>query len=97
MFENTSRYYNLGTSTYAGPDGQTIVYVGRRFLPQGETIPLLVELTVVQGDRLDMIAARTLGDPDQFWRICDANNAIDPQDLIDAGPGSKLRVPVPQF
>jgi hypothetical protein len=96
MFDPTSRYYSLGTATYISADGQTITYVRRRFLPQGETMPLLVEVTVVQGDRLDLVAARTIGDPAQFWRICDANNATDPLELM-AQPGSKLRVPVPQF
>jgi nucleoid-associated protein YgaU len=58
-------------------------------------MPLLVEVTVTQGDRLDLITARTLGDPGQFWRICDANNTINPSDLIK--PGRILLVPVPQF
>ena len=28
------------------------------------------------GDRLDQIAARFLGDATQFWRVCDANDAM---------------------
>ena len=39
---------------------------------------LLTEVTVVQGDRLDTITTRTLGDPLQFWRICDANDTYEP-------------------
>ena len=35
-----------------------------------------------QGDRLDLIAAKYLGDPLIFWLICDANGAIDPNDLV---------------
>jgi hypothetical protein len=97
MFDPTSRYYALETATYAGANAQIITYVRRRFLPQVETMPLLVEVTVRQGDRLDLIAARTLGDPEQFWRICDAHHAMDPQELTDAKPGNRLRVPVPQF
>ncbi len=64
------------------------------FFPRAETLPLLVEVTVAEGDRLDLIAARTLGDPEQFWRVCDANNAMNPADLM--APGRILRVPVPQ-
>ena len=97
MFEPTSRYYSLGTKTYTGADGRIIAYVSRRFVPRGESMTLLIEVIVSQGDRLDLIAARTIGDPEQFWRICDANNAMDPQDLVDAGPGNKVRVPAPQF
>jgi len=56
---------------------------------------VLAEVTVSQGDRLDLITARTLGDPEQYWRICDANEAMNPPDLTDE-PGEVLRVPVPQ-
>ena len=38
---------------------------------------------MAQGDRLDLITARTLGDPEQFWRVCDANDALDPAELTD--------------
>ena len=67
----------------------------RRFLPHGAGLPLLVEVTVAQGDRLDLIAARTLGDPEHFWRICDANDALDPVELTSEA-GRMLRVPFPQ-
>jgi len=96
MFEYTSRYHALETATYAAPDGRVVAYKRRRFLPQGEGMPLLVEITVTGGDRLDLIAARTLGDPEQFWRVCDANDAMNPLDLT-AELGRTLRVPVPQL
>lgn len=95
MFEYTSRYYALETATHTTPDGRVIAYKRRRFLPQGREMPLLVEVTVTQGDRLDLVAARTLGDPEQFWRVCDANDAMNPADL-EAEPGRTVRVPVPQ-
>lgn len=95
MFDHTSRYYRIETATYTTRDGRTISYKRRRFLPQGERLPLLVEVTVTDGDRLDLIANRTLGNPEQFWRICDANNAMNPFDLV-AEPGRVVRVAVPQ-
>lgn len=95
MFDTTSRYYTLETATHTTPDGREITYVHRRFLRQGENLPLLVEVTVTDGDRLDLITARTLGDPEQFWRVADANNAMNPFDLT-AEPGQTLRVAVPQ-
>ncbi len=95
MFETTSRYYALETVTFSMPDGRIIAYTRRRFLPQGESLPLLVEVAVAQGDRLDLISARTLGDAEQFWRVCDANNAVNPPDLT-AEVGRALRVPIPQ-
>jgi len=96
MFEQRSRYYALDDASLTTPDGSVIAYKRRRFLPDGEKMPLLVEVTVTEGDRLDLITARTLGDPEQFWRICDANNAMNPSDLT-AETGRVLRVPVPQF
>jgi hypothetical protein len=95
MFSNNSRYYSLETATLTMPDGRVVSYKRRRFLPQGDSLPLLVEVTVTQGDRLDLIAARTLGDPQQFWRVCDANNTMSPFDLT-AELGNVVRVPVPQ-
>lgn len=77
-------------------DGRTLAYVRRRFLPSAETMPTLAEVTVTDGDRLDIITARTLGDPEQFWHLCDANNAMNPVSLT-AEAGRKLRVALPQL
>ncbi len=96
MFDKTSRYAVLEDAVYEMPDGHHITYKRRRFLPQGEVLPLLVEATVAPADRLDLITARLLGDPQQFWQICDANNAMNPFDWGQE-TGQRLRVPVPQF
>lgn len=95
MFNYTSRYDKLETATLALPDGREARYKRRRFLPPGAPKPLLVEVTVTEGDRLDLITARTLGDPEHFWRVADANDAMNPFDLT-AEAGRVLRVPVPQ-
>ena len=95
MFEHTSRYYGIEIATTDLPNGRTVSYVRRRFLPQGEDMPLLAEVEVALGDRVDNIAHRTLGDPLAYWRICDANDAMDPRALTDE-PGRLLRVPLPQ-
>ncbi len=93
MFSQTSRYYNLEMATYITPDGHAIVYVRRRFLPtlNGTAVS---EHTVTEGERLDNITARYLGDPEQFWRICDANTAMQPDDLT-AEIGRHLQIPSP--
>lgn len=95
MFDPASRYAALPTATLRDRDGRAVAYVRRRFLPHGAALPLLVEITVAQGDRLDLIAARTLGDPEAFWRVCDANDALDPAELTSE-TGRMLRVPFPQ-
>ena len=95
MFETTSRYYAIETAILTLPDGRQVAYKRRRFLPDGLSLPLLTEVTVVAADRLDLITARTLGDPEAFWRVCDANNAMDPFELTDQ-IGRVIRVPIPQ-
>jgi hypothetical protein len=95
MFEKNSRYYILETATLITDDGRSIPYLRRRFLPKSADLPLLTETRVEQSDRLDLIAHRTIGDSEQFWRICDANDAMNPFELV-AEPGNWLKVPIPQ-
>jgi hypothetical protein len=94
MFDHMSRYYPLETGFWTGPDGQQRTYKRRRFLPQPETLPSLAEWPVAQGDRFDLIAARTLGDSQAYWQIADANLVIDPDELA-ATPGRRLTIPMP--
>ena len=94
MFEQNSRYYKIETVSLIDPSGREVAYKRRQFLPRAEELQTLVNVTVVQSDRLDLISARTLGDPEQFWRICDASDAMNPPDLM-AEPGKKVRVPLP--
>lgn len=94
-FPPTSRYHAIETATVETGDGKTIIYLKRRFVPQPERFTLLQEHVVVQGDRLDNITARYLGDPEQFWRICDANGAMRP-DALTEEIGRRLRIALPE-
>ena len=93
-FPPTSRYYGLETATLEGADGQTIVYLRRRFLPPPERFALLREHVIAEGERLDLIAATYMGDPLQWWRIADANRALNPDELIEIG--RRLRITLPE-
>jgi hypothetical protein len=93
-FPITSRYYGIDTAKLETATGKTIAYLRRRFIPPPERFALLVEHTVTEGDRLDNVTARYLGDPEQFWRIADANNAMHPDALTTIG--SKLRITLPE-
>lgn len=96
MFPVTSRYYAIENVKYETPDGQEVVYLRRRFVPAVMVdAPLIVEHVVTQGERLDNITARYLGDPEQFWRLCDSNYAMHPDELT-AIIGRRLRIPFPQ-
>jgi hypothetical protein len=96
MFDPTSRYYKIeqATLTVTDRDGlpRAIRYVRRRIIPDalGTT---LAEYAVTQGDRLDNITARFLGDPTQFWRICDANIVIVPEELETVGRVIRIALP----
>ncbi|RKI64956.1 hypothetical protein D7X55_17120 [Corallococcus sp. AB049A] len=96
MFEPTSRYASLETVTLTLPDGRVVAYKRRRFLPSGQEMRLLAEVTVTEGDRLDLLTARTLGDPEQFWRVCDANDVLNPFDVMEE-PGAVVRIAMPEF
>lgn len=93
-FPPGSRYSNIQTSTLTTPDGKVTVYLRRRWVPSSEQLSLLQEYTVAQGDRLDNLAARLIGDPELFWQLCDSNGAMKPDDLTET-PGRKLRVTLP--
>jgi hypothetical protein len=96
MFDPHSRYSTVETGEHNTPDGRKIPYKRRRFLPRAEDHRIMVEVTVTEGDRLDSIAARTLGDPEHFWRICDASDAMNPFNLTEE-VGRILRVPIPEI
>jgi hypothetical protein len=93
VFDETSRYAGTPTAELTLADGRRIRYAGRRFLPQGGALPVLTEITTTDADRLDRLAARTLDDALQFWRICDANDAMNPATLLSP-PGRRLRIPL---
>ncbi|MEN8175524.1 MAG: LysM domain-containing protein [Pseudomonadota bacterium] len=94
-FPPDSRYHGLDTAQWTGPDGEPVTFVRRRFVPPPENFSTLQEHSVAAQDRLDNLAAKYLGDPQQYWRICDANGAIRPDELIEA-IGRRLRITLPE-
>jgi hypothetical protein len=94
-FPPTSRYALTPTASFVRADGTPVMYLKRRFVPVPENLALLQWHQVVQGERLDNIAAKYLGDPEQFWRLCDANRALRPEELTET-IGKKLRITLPE-
>ena len=94
LFPPSSRYHGIATATLVTPEGQRLVYLRRRFIPLPEQFAVLQEHTVSDGDRLDNLAAQYLGDPEQFWRLCDANGALRPEELTET-VGRTLRITLP--
>jgi hypothetical protein len=92
MFFRGSRYELVRDTEMKARDGRVVRYKRIRFIPNARgTLPY----RVAQEDRLDVIAFRTYRDPEQFWRIADANLALVPDDLV-AQPGRILYLPIPQ-
>jgi hypothetical protein len=96
MFDPTSRYAGIATATLdTTADGRrsTIAYKRRRFIPDTSDQTTLLEHTFVQGDRLDNLTARYLGDPTQFWRVCDTNVVLQPAELEEIGRTIRIALP----
>ena len=94
LYPPNSRYYGQPTLTLDLPDDTSVSYLSQRYVPQPSQFALLKNYSVVQGDRLDNLAATFFNDPQQYWRICDANNAIRPAALTET-IGTQLRITLP--
>lgn len=92
-FPATSRYAGTAVATYEDADGRVTAYLRRRFLPQPERFALLQTHSVAEGERLDNVTATYLGDPEQFWRVADANRAMRPDDLMVVGRPLRITLP----
>ena len=100
MFDPTSRYYEIETARLSvfGSDGQErqITYKRRRFIPMSEGNVVLLEHLVGQQDRLDNVTNAYLGDPTQFWRVCDVNHVLLPCELT-RDPGRRILIALSKY
>jgi hypothetical protein len=87
----TSRYAATAVAWWSAPDGRSVPYLELR---RPIAAPLVGVHAVRQGDRLDLLAQAAFADPTQFWRICDANEALWPEDLT-AVTGRRIDIPSP--
>ena len=76
-----SRYQGLPTRTWTFPDGRQVLYLSRRLVPQTSRFAAVGAHVMSDGERLDQVASRFLGDPLLSWRLADANGALDPAEL----------------
>lgn len=91
MFFRGSRYEGIPTAELTTADGRVIQYKRVRYIAP---VPAALAYRTRQGDRLDLVAWQFYRDPEQFWRICDANAALQPAELT-AEPDTVLAVPIP--
>src|SRR5262245_14047661 len=95
VFPPNSRYHKTPSASLTMPDGTEAAYLRRRFVSPPENFALLQYHTVTEGERLDLIAGKYFGDPEQFWRLCDANGAVRPNELIEP-IGRSVRITLPE-
>jgi hypothetical protein len=88
-----SRYYGFAVEFFTRPDGAQVAYLQRRIIPQPGIYTSLQSYVIVDGDRLDNLASKYLGDPLLYWMICDANGATDPDELTTQA-GSTIQIPL---
>lgn len=93
-FPPNSRYHGLGTLKLPTDDGLGIIYLKRRVIPTPDSLTEAGIHVVTEGERLDNIASQYLGDPELFWRLCDANGAMRPDELTET-IGRQLRITLP--
>jgi hypothetical protein len=95
-FPPTSRYAGTAVAAWDPGDGAPPVpYLDRRFCPRGDGLALLYEVRIAEGDRRDVLGFRHLGDAELWWRLADANGAVDPRELTDP-VGKTLRITLPE-
>jgi hypothetical protein len=94
-FPPNSRYRGVPVTRLERAGQDPIPYLRRRFIPPPERFAEVQQHTVVEGDRIDNIAARYLGDPELYWQVADANGATDPAELTEV-PGRRLRITLPE-
>ena len=90
-FPTTSRYHSIETAIFNKSDNHRIIYLKRRFIPQPGHYFGSQKHIVKQNERLDNITAKYLIDPEQFWQLADANQAMKPQELTEK-TGRILRI-----
>lgn len=93
LFASNSRYAATPLATWTDPAGVPVTYLRRRFVPPPETFSTVAAHLVVRGDRVDLLAAAYLGDPEAYWRLCDANGVMRPEDLTDT-VGRRIRIAI---
>ena len=81
MFARAADTSAFPTAVHVDRDGRQRPYMLLRTFPPPAADAAAAR--VVERDRLDLVAYRYFGDPEQFWRICDANS--------DAAPGRRSR------
>ena len=92
MFSKKSRYAKGRNGVLIDDKGRSVAYKRNRIIPP---TPANRGHIITEGERLDHISHFYFRDARRFWRICDANEAMFPDDLAD-DIGRKIKIPLAQ-
>jgi len=79
MFDANSRYSAVDDYVVPDAQGRPVKIKKIRFIP---TTPATVTRQITESDRPDLLAYLYYQAADRFWRIADANQVMDPADLL---------------
>lgn len=88
MFDPNSRYAGVEPYNVVDRWGRAVTVVPAFEAPAQTLLGVHLRL---EGQRLDHLAHRYLGDPTAFWRICELNGVMLPEALAEA-----REVPIPR-
>ena len=88
MFDSKSRYLKAETYEVKDKRGRTVSVVATP--PPPDQLLLGIHL-LKQGERLDLLAAKYLGDPAGYWRIAEQNDVMLAEALTEA---PEIQIPV---
>jgi hypothetical protein len=89
VFFAGSRYATVAVAEIGDGNGRPVQYKRVRLIPPVRALQVHV---VNGGERLDVLAYAFFRDPERFWRVCDVNRAMRPDDLV-AETGRQILVP----
>jgi hypothetical protein len=89
MFFKGSRYEKVAEAEWTDASRRSVRHKKIRYI---QDTSANFSYRVAQSDRLDLLAERFYRDPERFWRICDCNVALWPEELLEQ-PGRELLIP----
>ncbi len=89
MFDPTSRYAQVDDYIVADSQGRKVKIKKIRFIP---AVSATVTRQITQSDRPDLLAYAYYQAADYFWRIADANQVMDPAELLSP-LGRRISIP----
>lgn len=93
-FPPNSRYYLVPERWRIAADGTEERFLARRIIPEQARYQVLDRYRPQIGERIEQVASAVFGDPEQYWKLCDANGSEEPAGATSP-EGRLLIVPMP--